>query len=297
MSSAPASQRLPPGGETLSIHGPALSGWQTHQSHGSITVVFYVALATNSDDLEVEIDTNYIVAGVRGFEPVVKARLYARVNPASSSWQLERHPKQSRSRGSRIREHSGSGNESGSSGRGGQASSSSGRRHSGQAATSGSSTSRSKRGREQSRQTTASQGSSNEGSGGSSDGALVSRPPSLTGSVESYEVLQQSVEGVERSSSDPFSTDTVQAPPQQRQLLSAEETVLTSPHSPLSNTSGQGSPEGTHGVSSLHSSAHLGSATSYSQQSSEGTGEGEELAARLVTIHLTKVSNRHGSHR
>lgn len=76
----------------LSIHGPALTGWQFHQSHAQVTVVFYISLDASDEEVEVSIASDHVVAGMRGYEPVLKASLYARVDPQASSWQVERRP-------------------------------------------------------------------------------------------------------------------------------------------------------------------------------------------------------------
>ncbi|CAO1626379.1 unnamed protein product [Parajaminaea phylloscopi] len=75
-----------------SIHGPALTGWQFHQSHAQVTVVFYVSLEARDEDVQVFIASDHVIAGIRGFDPVLRAGLYARIDSAASSWQIEQRP-------------------------------------------------------------------------------------------------------------------------------------------------------------------------------------------------------------
>lgn len=96
----------------------ALRGWTAHQSHGQATILFYVPRWTRSDSLDVLIGHDYIIAGIQGQEPVVKARLAGRINPTTSAWQLEkrsskRHRSRSRTR-TRMRTRSSDQSSSGS---------------------------------------------------------------------------------------------------------------------------------------------------------------------------------------
>ncbi|KAI0806021.1 hypothetical protein BC629DRAFT_1590447 [Irpex lacteus] len=60
-----------------------------HQSHDQATVLFLVPYDTAEEDVHVIFDNNHLVAGVRGHQPIVKGRLYGRVDVPNSSWQLE----------------------------------------------------------------------------------------------------------------------------------------------------------------------------------------------------------------
>ncbi|KAI0049768.1 hypothetical protein FA95DRAFT_1588054 [Auriscalpium vulgare] len=60
-----------------------------HQSHDQATVLFLAPYHTREEDLQVVIERNHLVAGVRGQPPVVKGRLYGGVNTTASVWQLE----------------------------------------------------------------------------------------------------------------------------------------------------------------------------------------------------------------
>ncbi|KAI0346122.1 hypothetical protein BDW22DRAFT_1352117 [Trametopsis cervina] len=60
-----------------------------HQSHDQATVLLLVPYDTEDDDVNVIFDGNYLVAGVGGQAPIVKGRLYGRIDIPNSSWQLE----------------------------------------------------------------------------------------------------------------------------------------------------------------------------------------------------------------
>ncbi|KAF8426495.1 hypothetical protein L210DRAFT_3420634 [Boletus edulis BED1] len=53
------------------------------------TVLLLVPCETSKEDVVVIIERNYLLAGVRGQQPVVKGRLYGNVDVANSAWQLE----------------------------------------------------------------------------------------------------------------------------------------------------------------------------------------------------------------
>ncbi|PWN35007.1 uncharacterized protein FA14DRAFT_36640 [Meira miltonrushii] len=76
----------------------ALRGWTAHQSHGQATVLFYVPRWVQAEALDVTIEEDYIVAGMRGHKPIVSARLAGRINSTTSAWQLERKSNGKRSR-------------------------------------------------------------------------------------------------------------------------------------------------------------------------------------------------------
>ena len=78
----------------------ALHCWTAHQSHGQVTILFYVPRWTKKEDLQVVFGSDYIVAGIREEkEMVVQARLAGRINTLTSTWQLEKFSnKRSRSR-------------------------------------------------------------------------------------------------------------------------------------------------------------------------------------------------------
>ncbi|KAH7911083.1 hypothetical protein BJ138DRAFT_1086309 [Hygrophoropsis aurantiaca] len=65
-----------------------------HQSHDQATVLLLVPYETSREDVVVVIERNYLLAGVRGQQPVVKGRLYSNIDVANSAWQLE--PRNSR---------------------------------------------------------------------------------------------------------------------------------------------------------------------------------------------------------
>ncbi|KIO09130.1 hypothetical protein M404DRAFT_308072, partial [Pisolithus tinctorius Marx 270] len=60
-----------------------------HQSHDQATVLLLVPLETSEEDVAVVIERSYLLAGVKGQQPVVKGRLYGNVDVANSAWQLE----------------------------------------------------------------------------------------------------------------------------------------------------------------------------------------------------------------
>ncbi|KAI9061040.1 hypothetical protein FKP32DRAFT_1594716 [Trametes sanguinea] len=60
-----------------------------HQSHDQATVLLLLPYDTVEDDVSVIVEEEYLVAGVAGQPPVVKGKLYGRVNTAASVWQLE----------------------------------------------------------------------------------------------------------------------------------------------------------------------------------------------------------------
>ncbi|KAG6331466.1 hypothetical protein ID866_7625 [Astraeus odoratus] len=60
-----------------------------HQSHDQATVLLLVPYETAKDDVVVVIERSYLLAGVKGQQPVVKGRLYGNVDVANSAWQLE----------------------------------------------------------------------------------------------------------------------------------------------------------------------------------------------------------------
>ncbi|EIW83988.1 hypothetical protein CONPUDRAFT_50874 [Coniophora puteana RWD-64-598 SS2] len=53
------------------------------------TVLLLVPYETWREDVQVVIERNYLLAGVRGQSPIVKGRLYGNVDVANSAWQLE----------------------------------------------------------------------------------------------------------------------------------------------------------------------------------------------------------------
>ncbi|KAF7327626.1 TPK-B1-binding domain-containing protein [Mycena kentingensis (nom. inval.)] len=66
------------------------SEYTWHQSHDQATVLLVVPASTTDADIHVEIESTgtYIVAGLHG-QPLIKGRLYARVDSTASMWQLE----------------------------------------------------------------------------------------------------------------------------------------------------------------------------------------------------------------
>ncbi|PWN18279.1 hypothetical protein BCV69DRAFT_80424 [Microstroma glucosiphilum] len=283
-------EHVPSSSHETSIHGPALTGWQSHQSHGQLTIVFYVDLDVRSEDIEVIIASTYVIAGIRGYEPVVKARLYARIDPTTSYWQLERPAHQHRSR-TRSRTTSGGGQSSS----GHEAGPSNDRR-----GTSGQQSRASISQRRASRHDNA----SGDGSGsGSNDSAPSpeqhrhsSRPASPVPSTGSYELLQRSIASLNTSSSSRDASGSGNSSSEGYPFHRAadaergDETGRASLISPPSHTSLRsygGDSNEQFGVASLQSSQVLGSATSVSQQSSGDANH--ELTARLLTVHLTKI--------
>ncbi|KAG8213416.1 hypothetical protein J3R82DRAFT_11918 [Butyriboletus roseoflavus] len=53
------------------------------------TVLLLVPYETTKEDVVVVIERDYLLAGVRGQQPVVKGRLYGTVDVTNSAWQLE----------------------------------------------------------------------------------------------------------------------------------------------------------------------------------------------------------------
>ncbi|UZJ52533.1 hypothetical protein CBS101457_001853 [Exobasidium rhododendri] len=92
------------GRHTSSVGGShqfnAFSCWTAHQSHGQITMLFYVPRWTKKEDLRIVFGRDYVIAGLKeGKEMVIQARLAGRINTTTSTWQLERKSnKRSRSR-------------------------------------------------------------------------------------------------------------------------------------------------------------------------------------------------------
>jgi hypothetical protein len=70
------------------------SPYSWHQSHDQATVLLVVPYETLEEDVTVVIEKNYLLAGVRGQNPIVKGRLYGNVDSGNSAWQLE--PRSSR---------------------------------------------------------------------------------------------------------------------------------------------------------------------------------------------------------
>ncbi|KAI9323456.1 hypothetical protein BX666DRAFT_61477 [Dichotomocladium elegans] len=60
------------------------------QSADQITISFLVPETCKTRDLEVKIDHQYVSAGLKGHEPVLKGKLFAPVNHFDSLWQLEK---------------------------------------------------------------------------------------------------------------------------------------------------------------------------------------------------------------
>ncbi|KAI0701205.1 hypothetical protein BC835DRAFT_268931 [Cytidiella melzeri] len=60
-----------------------------HQSHDQATVLLLVPYDIAEEDVTVIFDNTHLVAGVRGHPPIVKGRLYGRIDVPNSSWQLE----------------------------------------------------------------------------------------------------------------------------------------------------------------------------------------------------------------
>ncbi|KAI0330219.1 hypothetical protein GY45DRAFT_1251316 [Cubamyces sp. BRFM 1775] len=60
-----------------------------HQSHDQATVLLLLPYDTVEDDVSVIFEQEYLVAGVAGQPPIVKGKLYGRVDTATSVWQLE----------------------------------------------------------------------------------------------------------------------------------------------------------------------------------------------------------------
>ncbi|KAI9000578.1 hypothetical protein BD414DRAFT_574146 [Trametes punicea] len=60
-----------------------------HQSHDQATVLLLLPYDTVEEDVSVIVEEEYLVAGVVGQPPVVKGKLYGRVDTAASVWQLE----------------------------------------------------------------------------------------------------------------------------------------------------------------------------------------------------------------
>ncbi|KAG2140092.1 hypothetical protein DEU56DRAFT_735317 [Suillus clintonianus] len=78
--------------EKTSEHQKHSYSW--HQSHDQATVLLLVPYETSREDVVVVIERNYLLAGVKGQQPIVKGRLYSHVDVANSAWQLE--PRNSR---------------------------------------------------------------------------------------------------------------------------------------------------------------------------------------------------------
>ncbi|KAI0671606.1 hypothetical protein C8Q78DRAFT_1145134 [Trametes maxima] len=60
-----------------------------HQSHDQATVLLLLPYDAVEDDVTVVIEDEYLVAGVAGQPPMVKGKLYGKVDTSASGWQLE----------------------------------------------------------------------------------------------------------------------------------------------------------------------------------------------------------------
>jgi hypothetical protein len=82
------------------INSSALNCWTAHQSHGQVTILFYVPRWTKKQDLQIVFGRDYVIAGVRSAKDrVVQAQLAGRINTTTSTWRLEKQSnKRSRSR-------------------------------------------------------------------------------------------------------------------------------------------------------------------------------------------------------
>ncbi|EIN03722.1 hypothetical protein PUNSTDRAFT_146892 [Punctularia strigosozonata HHB-11173 SS5] len=68
---------------------PPLPPYSWHQSHDQATVLLHVPYDTADEDVDVVIERDNLVAGVRGQPPVIKGKLYGNVDVSRSVWQLE----------------------------------------------------------------------------------------------------------------------------------------------------------------------------------------------------------------
>lgn len=64
-------------------------GHSWHQAHDQATVLLLVPYDTLPEDVFVQIEQHYLIAGVKDQAPLIKGRLYGSVEPESSTWQLE----------------------------------------------------------------------------------------------------------------------------------------------------------------------------------------------------------------
>ncbi|PWZ01114.1 hypothetical protein BCV70DRAFT_159654 [Testicularia cyperi] len=89
-SSGPPRNPKPP---TAASDANVLYGWTFHQSHDQATVLFLVPSTVSAKDVDVQIESDYIVAAVRGHPPVIKAKLYGRINTETSTWRIAERDK------------------------------------------------------------------------------------------------------------------------------------------------------------------------------------------------------------
>ncbi|KAL1682954.1 hypothetical protein EV122DRAFT_202715 [Schizophyllum commune] len=69
-----------------------------HQSHDQATILLMVPNSAREEDVVVTIEGQYLVAGIKGREPIIKGKLYGEVDPSTSTWQLEESPRPGRGR-------------------------------------------------------------------------------------------------------------------------------------------------------------------------------------------------------
>ncbi|TRM65042.1 hypothetical protein BD626DRAFT_490712 [Schizophyllum amplum] len=69
-----------------------------HQSHDQATILLMVPNSAREEDVVVTIEGQYLVAGIKGREPIIKGKLYSEVDPSTSTWQLETNSRPGRGR-------------------------------------------------------------------------------------------------------------------------------------------------------------------------------------------------------
>ena len=68
------------------------------QSHDQVTVLFFVPDGTAKEHMEIQIEREWVSAGIRGREPILKGSLYQPIVNDGSMWQIERPPQLRRAR-------------------------------------------------------------------------------------------------------------------------------------------------------------------------------------------------------
>lgn len=263
-----------------------------------------------------------VIAGIHNFEPVLKAKLHAEIDPDLSSWQIERRP-DARPHHNRHRHHSrrrpGTGDASARPSYSSASGSSNGeravKRISGQDLPSRSSSASSLYSLQRQQGHAAAPHGSTHPIGSASKARSTtstsshSRPHSPAQSSSSYELLAASTISFASRSTDPGLSATASPTlgyPDPGPLRESRTFGASSPRSDtlsVTDEGGQspvspGSPQSARSTSSrssdpeefsaMHSSVRFGTSSSSASHPSSGD-MGDGFAARLVTVHLTKV--------
>ncbi|KAI8393892.1 uncharacterized protein BYT42DRAFT_22940 [Radiomyces spectabilis] len=75
---------------SMSDDQPDVGSYSWSQTEDQVTISFLVPESCKSKDLDIVIETHHVKAGLKGQEPVLKAKLFAPINHFGSLWQLEK---------------------------------------------------------------------------------------------------------------------------------------------------------------------------------------------------------------